>query len=106
MRITLTAADLWTHCLETIRAETEGQSFRTWFEPTKAVELTDGTLRIEVPNRFFADWLEEHYMTLIARAIEEHAGEPLKAEFQVSHRRPDEYEPVSTRRPAPPPLMD
>jgi len=104
MRTTLTAADLWAHCLETIREQTEGQSFRTWFEPTKAVELTDGTLRIEVPNRFFADWLEEHYMTLISRAIEEHAGEPLKADFQVSHRRPDEYEPVSTRRPAPPPL--
>ncbi|MCD4690650.1 chromosomal replication initiator protein DnaA [bacterium] len=104
MRTTLTAGDLWAHCLETIREETEGQSYRTWFEPTRGVELTDGTLKIEVPNRFFADWLEEHYMSLIARAVQEHAGEALKAEFLVSHRRPDEYEPVSTRRPAPPPL--
>jgi chromosomal replication initiator protein len=104
MRTTLSASDLWAHCLETIRAATENQSFRTWFEPTRGVELTDDLIRIEVPNRFFADWLEEHYMSLILRALEEHAPSPLRAEFHVAHRRPDEYEPVSRRRADSPPL--
>jgi chromosomal replication initiator protein len=104
MPVTLTANDLWARCLETIRVETERQSYQTWFEPTKAVELENGTIRIEVPNRFFADWLEEHYMALIQKVLEEHAGRPVTPSFQVSHRRPDEYEPVSTRRATPPPL--
>ncbi len=104
MRTVLTAADLWVRCLETIREETESQSFRTWFEPTRGVEVTDDSLKIEVPNRFFADWLDEHYTGLIRRAIRDHAGEELSPDFQVAHRRPDQYEPVSTRRVEPPPL--
>ena len=100
----MTASDLWTRCLETIREETEHQSYQTWFEPTRGVELTDDAVKIEVPNRFFADWLEEHYMGLVRRAVEENAGRKLDAVFQIAHKRPDEYEPVSTRREVPPPL--
>jgi chromosomal replication initiator protein len=68
------------------------------------VELTEEVVRVEVPNRFFADWLEEHYMGLVRRAIEENAGRALEPIFQVAHKSPDEYEPVSTRREVPPPL--
>ncbi len=95
----MSPSELWAKCLEAIRAETEQQSYKTWFEPTRATELTDDALKIEVPNRFFADWLEEHYLGLIKRALRDAAGRDLEAAFQVSHRRPDEYEPVSTRRP-------
>ncbi len=98
----MTPTEIWTRALDAIRSETESQSFKTWFEPTRALELTDDALKLEVPNRFFADWLEEHYAPLIARALREAAGRDLKATFQISHRRPDEYEPVSTRRPQPP----
>lgn len=95
----MSPSELWSKCLEAIRAETEQQSYKTWFEPTRAAELTDDALKIEVPNRFFADWLEEHYLGLIKRALRDAAGRDVKPAFQVSHRRPDEYEPVSTRRP-------
>ncbi|MCK4410138.1 MAG: ATP-binding protein, partial [Candidatus Eisenbacteria sp.] len=102
--MTMTASDLWTRCLETIREDTEHQSYQTWFEPTRGVELTDDAVKIEVPNRFFADWLEEHYMGLVTRAVHENAGKELHPVFLVAHKRPDEYEPVSTRREVPPPL--
>ncbi len=100
----MTPSDLWARCLETIREETEHQSYQTWFEPTRAVELTDDVIKIEVPNRFFADWLEEHYSGLVRRAIKDGLGREVTPVFQVSQRRPDQYEPVSTRRIAPPPL--
>ena len=97
----MSASELWAKSLEAIRAETEHQSYKTWFEPTRAVELTDDALKIEVPNRFFADWLEEHYLGLIQRALRDAAGRDVQPAFQISHRRPDEYEPVSARRPQP-----
>jgi chromosomal replication initiator protein len=104
MRTAITAADLWAHCLESIRSETEHQSYQTWFEPTRGVGVTDDSVEIEVPNRFFADWLEEHYLGLIERALLQHTGSKLRAVFQVAHSRPDQYEPISTRRVCPPPL--
>jgi chromosomal replication initiator protein len=36
-------------------------TFRTnisWFEPIKSVELTDNALYIQVPSKFFYEWLE------------------------------------------------
>ena len=87
-----------------IRAETEHQSYQTWFEPTRAVDLTENSLTVEVPNRFFADWLEEHYAPLIRRALSEVAGHDVRPTFHVAHRRTDQYDPVSTRRVAPAPL--
>jgi chromosomal replication initiator protein len=32
------------------------------FEPIKSVELTDNALYIQVPSKFFYEWLEEHYV--------------------------------------------
>jgi chromosomal replication initiator protein len=36
-----------------------GSSPKTWFEPIKSVELTDNALYIQVPSKFFYEWLEE-----------------------------------------------
>jgi chromosomal replication initiator protein len=35
----------------------------TRFEPIKSVELTD--TYIQVPSKFFYEWLEEHYVKLL-----------------------------------------
>ena len=104
MPVAMTASDLWVRCLDVIRQETEHQSYQTWFEPTRAVEVTEDAVKVEVPNRFFADWLEEHYIGLIRRAILDTSGQDLRPVFQVAHARPDQYEPISTRRITPPPL--
>jgi chromosomal replication initiator protein len=39
--------------------------FKTWFEPIKSVELTDNALYIQVPSKFFYEWLEKHYVKLL-----------------------------------------
>ena len=47
----MTASDLWTRCLETIREDTEHQSYQTWFEPTRALERhAKGEARV-IPER-------------------------------------------------------
>jgi hypothetical protein len=43
----------------------QDQAFKTWFEPIKSVELTDNALYIQVPSKFFYEWLEEHYVKLL-----------------------------------------
>jgi hypothetical protein len=43
----------WNHCLNMIKNIIPPTSFKTWFEPIKAVKLNDTTLTIEVPSDFF-----------------------------------------------------
>jgi len=56
----ITAQSVWDNCLSFIEDNITPQAFKTWFEPIKAVKLTDGALSIQVPSKFFYEWLEEH----------------------------------------------
>jgi len=60
---------VWDSCLQTIRRMVPDQSFKTWFEPIRPVSLRDNSLVIQVPNRFFYEWLEEHYVGILKHTI-------------------------------------
>ena len=57
-------ATVWGKCLQTIRRNVNMQSYKTWFEPIKPVRLENNALTIQVPNKFFYEWLEEHYVNI------------------------------------------
>ena len=65
--------DVWDECLGIIRDNISRQSFRTWFEPLRAVGLEeeDGALKltVQLPSRFYYEWLEEHYFALLRKTI-------------------------------------
>ncbi len=69
----LSAEAVWQECLQIIRDNISRQSFKTWFEPLKAVELQEENdlvrLTIQLPSRFYYEWLEEHYFALLRRTI-------------------------------------
>ncbi len=59
-----TAQSVWENCLSFIKDNIQDQAYKTWFEPIKSVELTDNALDIQVPSKFFYEWLEEHYVKI------------------------------------------
>ena len=67
--MTSTAESVWENCLEFIKDNINPQAYKTWFLPIKAVKLTDTALSIQVPSRFFYEWLEEHYIKLLKTAL-------------------------------------
>ena len=74
---------VWNNCLNIIRDIIRPQSFRTWFEPIKAVDLKDNVLSIEVPSNFFREYLEEQYIELISKALKRELGKDAKLEYRV-----------------------
>lgn len=66
---------VWDDCLRTIKKNVNPQSFKTWFEPIKPVQLDNDVLTIQVPNKFFFEWLEEHYVGLLKKSIRQELGE-------------------------------
>ena len=74
---------VWLNCLQTIRQHVKTQSFKTWFEPIKPVQLRDNVLTIQVPNKFFFDWLEEHYLELLKEAVTKELGQKAQLEYQI-----------------------
>lgn len=76
-------ATVWDNCLQTIRRNVPHQSFKTWFEPIKAVRLENNALTIQVPNKFFYEWLEEHYVSLLKTTIRKELGDRGRLEYQI-----------------------
>ncbi|GAA4362346.1 chromosomal replication initiator protein DnaA [Hymenobacter saemangeumensis] len=74
---------VWAGCLRTIAAEIGEQSFRTWFQPIVPVELKGNVLTIQVPSAYFYDWLEEHYVDELRRALFQELGPEGRLEYSV-----------------------
>ncbi|KQC28861.1 chromosomal replication initiator protein DnaA [Flagellimonas eckloniae] len=76
--MSVTANSVWKNCLAFIQDNIQPQAFKTWFEPIKPVKLTDKALSIQVPSKFFYEWLEEHYVKLLKVALTKELGNSAK----------------------------
>ncbi|MBP8066515.1 MAG: chromosomal replication initiator protein DnaA, partial [Flavobacterium sp.] len=78
-----TAQSVWDNCLLFIKDNIQEQAYKTWFEPIKAVELSDNALYIQVPSKFFYEWLEEHYVKLLKVALTKELGQGAKLLYKI-----------------------
>jgi chromosomal replication initiator protein len=74
---------VWTNCLEIIKDIVEWQHFKTWFEPIRPVELKEKVLTIQVPSQFFYEYLEEHYVSLLAKTLKRELGKEARLEYRI-----------------------
>ena len=74
---------VWDNCLQTIRGQINVQSFKTWFLPIRPIKLEENSLTIQVPNKFFYEWLEEHYVKILKKSIQKELGEQANLQYQI-----------------------
>tara|TARA_A200000113_G_C8869795_1_gene356135 strand:+ start:62 stop:1489 length:1428 start_codon:yes stop_codon:yes gene_type:complete len=63
------AQSVWENCLVYIKDNIQDQAYKTWFEPIVPVKLENKVLSIQVPSKFFYEWLEEHYVKLLKSCL-------------------------------------
>jgi chromosomal replication initiator protein len=81
--MTKSADQVWKNCLAIIKDIVEWQHFKTWFEPIQPVELKGKILTIQVPSQFFFEYLEEHYVTLLAKTLKRELGKEANLEYRI-----------------------
>lgn len=79
----LICSDVWNSCLEYVRKKIPQQTFETWFAPMKAISLADDTLILQVPNKFFYDWVDNHYREMILKALKEVTGNGFNVSYTI-----------------------
>jgi len=52
---------MWLRVSELLREKIGTQNFETWFEPAVFSGLRDRQAHLQLPNKFFLDWISEHY---------------------------------------------
>ena len=73
--------NIWDRVLRRIEARVNAHSFKTWFQPTQLVSEDDASLRIRVPNSWFAEWLRTNYLPVIQEALGEVERPGVAVEF-------------------------
>lgn len=63
--------EVWDEALAVIRGRISRQSFEAWFRPLTLGAVEDNHVQILLPNRFFKEWFEEHYLGLLRSALED-----------------------------------
>ncbi len=79
----VTAQSVWGNCLAFIKDNIQPQAYKTWFEPIAAVKLSNNALSIQVPSKFFYEWLEEHYVKILKVALTKELGESAKLVYII-----------------------
>jgi len=79
----LTASSVWSKCLKFIKDNIQSQAYKTWFEPIKAIKLEGNVLSVEVPSKFFYEWLEEYYVKILKVALQKTLGENAKLVYLI-----------------------
>jgi len=82
--------NIWRNCLNSIKENVPAITYNTWFLPIKPIELVNKTLKIQVPNNFFIEWIEEHYNTVINKAVKEVLGESGKLIYIILENQEEE----------------
>ncbi|MCG2712644.1 MAG: chromosomal replication initiator protein DnaA [Candidatus Omnitrophica bacterium] len=86
--MTSKATQLWADVLLALKHEVSIQSYETWLKPTQGVSLNSEALTVEVPNKFFREWLVDHYYDVLIQATGRISGQKLRLDFVVSSSTP------------------
>jgi chromosomal replication initiator protein len=81
------AASVWKECLKSIKENVTLMTYNTWFLPIKPLELLGLTLKVQIPSRFFWEWIDEHYNTLINKTIVDIIGPAAKLSYIISEEK-------------------
>lgn len=78
--------ELWTRGLAEIRERIDRQNFETWIKPIRFVSRNKNEIILEVPNKFFRDWVAEHYLRQIESLLSTIATHEVTVVFQINEK--------------------
>ncbi|RJQ20288.1 MAG: chromosomal replication initiator protein DnaA [Nitrospiraceae bacterium] len=81
--------EVWTKTIEAIGAKVGSQTFDLWFRPIRLVELQEQQLVLEVPNKFFKEWIEDHFPGVIPETVEKFLKKNISVKFRIFEKKDD-----------------
>lgn len=88
----------WEDSLSLVRESVTPQQYETWFQPIIFESYNDETkvLVIKVPSPYFAEYLEEHFIHLLAKIFSQTFGGKIRLTYRVivdnEHKKTQDFE--------------
>ncbi len=76
--------NLWDNTLSIIETKLNRQIFDAWFSRIRFVSFIDEVLLLEVPSKFFRDWIQKHYLDLLLTTLSSLGQPEARIEFSLA----------------------
>lgn len=80
--------ELWDQTIEILKESINPRSYQTWFAPIQPIDVTESTIVLGVPNKFFHEWIDNHYSKILKNALIQTTGNLLSVQFKVLDSKP------------------
>jgi len=79
--------EAWTKTIEALELKVGSQTFDLWFRPLKLLKIHDEQIVLEVPNKFFKEWIDDHYPGIIADTVQQFLNKQIPIEYKLFERK-------------------
>jgi chromosomal replication initiator protein len=87
--------DLWSKVIDSLKERIGQQNFDIWIKPIHFLSMEGENVELEVPNRFFKEWIHEHYSPHIRDALSFFTQKPCHLQFRIRNEKMDEKDFIS-----------
>jgi chromosomal replication initiator protein len=98
--------ELWNRVLGDVGEKISQKAYDIWLKPLSLISVRETEVFLEVPNKFFKDWISENYQNLIKESLFHLTGQQYTLQFMIKENaeekpeNPKNEERVSAPRPA------
>ena len=78
--------EIWNKGLAKIAQKVGSSLFELWFKPMKVLNIKDKNVTLEIPNRFFREWIEDYYPAVISEALEGILGYQVTVKYKTAEK--------------------
>jgi len=70
------------------------QNYEIWIKPIRMLALRGDLVSLEVPNRYYSDWVKDNYQQVFLEELAQAVGHPIRVEFTVENDSPGAPDPA------------
>ncbi len=78
---------LWPKVVDSLKERVGQQNFDIWIKPIRFLSIDGETVQVEVPNRFFKDWINEHYSSFIMDTLLFLTQKSYRLQFRIGNEK-------------------
>ena len=75
--------DIWKNSLSKIEERVGNNAIDLWFRPIKLSQLKEQQVTLDIPNKFFKDWIEDNYPDLVSDTLGGILGYPVTVRYRI-----------------------
>jgi chromosomal replication initiator protein len=79
--------DLWPKVIDSLKERVGQQNFDIWIKPIHFITREGEKVELEVPNRFFKEWINEHYSPYIKDAVSLLTHASCQLQFRIRNEK-------------------